>query len=181
MSPDVAPPDEPTYDEPTGVVIVKLDDVVDVWRDPAASQRGKGYSLASFAAGDKTYTVLVRRGSFEAGERAVFAPNGSVFPDEPEFSSLGSARRRLRAHTFSGCKSDGLLISLDDCAYVMSRRAVRLAETDEEVGRLISLDDGPEYLEYLFDAARAALLEVPIGADVGLGLGIFPYVEDGCE
>lgn len=161
--------DAPEDQEPTGVVTVKLGAVV-----PLAESGGYGLARFEVPNEDGNWVprqVLVRASYVEAGGRAIFVPNDSVLPNEPEFSYMGAARRRLRARSVCGERSDGMLISYDDAAYIMSRRAVRMAQTAEEVEMLTGKD-----ADYLFDCAREALAEIPIGADIGNGLGIFPYV-----
>lgn len=159
-------PDAAPLMEPTGVVNVRIEKVEHL------AQSG-GYGVAKFHLDDEEKEVLVRASYVEVGDRVVFVPNNSVLPDEPEFSNLGSARRRLRARNICGTRSDGMLISYDDVASIMARRATRLAQTSEEVAALTRGADA----EYMYDAARAALTEIPLGVDLGESLGIFPYID----
>lgn len=162
--------------EPTGVLTVKIVRLV-----PLLAQIPGSLAVAHFGVVDEAgqvveKQVLVRGSYLEPGSRAVFVPVNSVLPDEPEFSFLGAARRRLRTREVGGQRSDGLLISYEDVACIMARRAVRMAQTEEEVALLTSKD-----ADYLWDAARAALQEIPLGVDIGESLGIYPYVEPTAE
>lgn len=171
MSDEVKAEPEMEMPEPTGVITMRIERLEDVTYIAGNGAKG-GYQVAHFHIEDEPKQVIVRRAKFEEGDKAVYVPNGSVLPDEPEFSNLGARRRNLQARPLGEHRSDGILISYSDVAYIMSRRAARMAMNDEEVALLTGKD-----AEYLYDAALAALYEIPLGVDIGDGLGIYPWVD----
>jgi RNA ligase (TIGR02306 family) len=109
------------------------------------------------------YPVVVRKGTYQAGDKAVYVPVDSVLPPAPEFSFLGSDVRRLRAKRLRGVYSEGLLVPWADFAAI--------------VGRTVPDGFGSDAAEVADKTGQALDELLPVGADVAELLGVTRYRE----